>query len=137
MGYGLNNGDYGVYFNDSSKIILDPMKNDFYYFQKDIQNFYTMNNYPKEYNKKVILLNHFMNYLKDDKKLCVNEKSKIEKNKDETYIYIKKWMRTKNAIFFRLSNKIMQCIFKDKTEIIVSHQVKIVYYIDKKGEKHV
>ena len=44
-------------------------------------------------------------------------------------------MRTKNAIFFRLSNKIMQCIFKDKTEIIVSHQVKIVYYIDKKGEK--
>ena len=31
----------------------------------------------------------------------------------------------------------MQCIFNDKTEIILTLQIKIVYYLDKKGEKYV
>ena len=57
------------------------------------------------------------------------------KKKNEPYIYIKKWMRTKHEIFFTLSNKIMQCIFNDKTEIILSLQIKIFYYIDKEGKK--
>ena len=62
MGYKLSNGSYGVLFNDSTKIILDPNNFHFNYIQRgssgtedDVQylNFF---NYPKTINKKVILL---------------------------------------------------------------------------------
>ena len=34
-------------------------------------------------------------------------------------VYIKKWMRTREAIVFRLSNKITQVNFTDKSEILL------------------
>ncbi len=42
-------------------------------------------------------------------------------------------MKTKHAILFRLSNKIVQVSFLDQTEIILSSETKIVTYLDKKG----
>jgi polo-like kinase 1 len=62
MGYKLSNGSYGVLFNDSTKVILDPNHFHFDYIQKaggssedDVQH-YDFFNYPKSINKKVILL---------------------------------------------------------------------------------
>ena len=43
-------------------------------------------------------------------------------------------MKTKHAILFRLSNKIVQVSFLDQTEIILSSETKIVTYMDKKGQ---
>ena len=42
-------------------------------------------------------------------------------------------MKTKHAIMFRLSNKIVQVDFTDKTEIILSTKSKMVTYVNKKG----
>src|SRR5690606_6288011 len=50
-------------------------------------------------------------------------------------IFVKKWVRTKHAILFRLSNKIVQVCFMDRTEIILSAESKIVIYVNKHGEK--
>jgi len=50
-------------------------------------------------------------------------------------VYVKKWMKTRHAIMFRLSNKIVQVNFTDKTEIILSSENKLVTYVDKKGER--
>jgi len=44
-------------------------------------------------------------------------------------------MKTKHAIMFRLSNKIVQVNFTDKTEIILSSENKIVTYVNKKQER--
>jgi polo-like kinase 1 len=44
-------------------------------------------------------------------------------------------MKTKHAIMFRLSNKIVQVNFTDKTEIILSSEQKLVTYTNLKGEK--
>jgi polo-like kinase 1 len=44
-------------------------------------------------------------------------------------------MRTKHAIMFRLSNKIVQVDFQDKTQIILNSESKEVTYINKKAEK--
>ena len=44
-------------------------------------------------------------------------------------------MRTKHAIMFRLSNKIVQVCFQDHTEIILSSESRIVTYVNKKGER--
>ena len=44
-------------------------------------------------------------------------------------------MRTKYAIMFRLSNKIVQVNFLDHTEIILSSESRVVTYVNKKRER--
>jgi polo-like kinase 1 len=135
IGYELNNGTYGVFFNDSTKIILGQNGEEFCYFVKDNYNYYHINNYPKDnkdLNKKVILLNYFKKYFEEQNK---NKKNNIKKSENKPYIYVKKWMRTKSAIIFRLNNKIIQFIFNDKTEIILVYPEDSVYFINHKGEK--
>ena len=44
-------------------------------------------------------------------------------------------MRTRHAIMFRLSNKIVQVCFQDHTEIILSSESRIVTYVNKKAER--
>ena len=44
-------------------------------------------------------------------------------------------MKTRHAIMFRLSNKIVQVNFTDKTEVILSSENKLVTYVNKKGER--
>ena len=50
-------------------------------------------------------------------------------------IYITKWIKTKNALLFKLSNRIVQVDFQDKTQIILSAGRQIVHYKNKKGER--
>lgn len=69
VGYKLKNGSYGVLFNDSTKIVLDPSHFHFDYYQRshstseDRCETHTLFNYPQTINKKVILLQHFKSYL--------------------------------------------------------------------------
>ena len=44
-------------------------------------------------------------------------------------------MRTKHAIMFRLSNKIVQVNFQDHTEILLNSENRLVTYVNKKGER--
>lgn len=93
---------------------------------------YTLSEYPqeRELQKKVTLLQHFRNYLYSDA-----NKIDMSENKDSNFCYVKKWMKTKHAIMFRLSNKIVQVNFTDRTEIILSSEQKLVTYINLKGER--
>ena len=51
IGYLLNNGFYGVYFNDRSKIIFNSETNIFFYIEqkdnKEIITTFNMEDYPK------------------------------------------------------------------------------------------
>ena len=159
LGYLLSNGFSGVFFNDSSKIILNPATSQFNYIERrmtdkqEIISTHSMNDYPKELQKKVTLLHHFKNYLegdnntndqqtpsnnqeegenKDDKD---KDKEKDKEKKDKPFTYVKKWMRTRHAIMFRLSNKIVQVCFQDKTEIILSSESRVVTYANKRGDR--
>ena len=146
LGYLLSNGYSGVFFNDSSKIILNPENKQFYYIERrssdkqEIIKMHNLEDYPKELQKKVTLLNHFKNYLEGEnaanatKKEDGDDKEK-DRDKDKPYTYVKKWMRTRHAIMFRLSNKIIQVCFQDKTEIILSSESRVVTYANKKGER--
>ncbi len=74
LGYLLSNGATGVFFNDSTKIILDPRGHHFDYLERrpsdkqDIMTSHTLTEYPKELQKKVTLLQHFRSYLEGDTK---------------------------------------------------------------------
>jgi len=140
LGYLLSNGSSGVFFNDSTKIILDPHGQHFDYIEKkgtekiDVATSYTLNDYPKTLQKKVTLLQHFRSYLESDSTKTNTDQSDTKK-KLETAIYVKKWLKTKHAIMFRLSNKIVQVNFQDGTEIILSSESKVVTYVNKKAER--
>lgn len=49
--------------------------------------------------------------------------------------YVKKWMKNKHAIMFQLSNKIVQVVFFDKTEVVLSSKAHMVTYVDKKNQR--
>jgi len=139
MGYLLSNGATGVFFNDSTKIILDSRAMKFDYIQRqphdkqELVNTYTLTDFPKDLQKKVTLLQHFRSYLEGENKAAGTETE--EAAQCDTRIYVKKWMKTKHAVMFRLSNKVVQVNFTDKTEIILSSEKKLVTYVNKKGER--
>lgn len=79
LGFLLNTGSAGVYFNDSTKIVASPDGTVFQYSERrkkekgstssehSIQTHF-MSKYPSELQKKVTLLRHFRNYLVDQQK---------------------------------------------------------------------
>ncbi|MCQ2818294.1 MAG: CDC5/polo family serine/threonine-protein kinase [archaeon] len=142
MGYVLSNGHVGIYFNDSTKIIYKPMGLNFIYVERKpsekveiITTHLLSEDFQKDLQKKVILLQHFKQYLLDESRNEQQEKKESDNIDDKNFVYVKKWMRTKHAILFRLSNKIVQVCFLDQTEIILSSETKLVTYVNKKGER--
>jgi polo-like kinase 1 len=47
------------------------------------------------------------------------DKSKTE-GFPENLIYVRRWFRSKHAVIFRLSNKSVQVIFVDQSELLIS-----------------
>jgi len=65
LGYLLSNLATGVFFNDSTKIVIDPNGKVFYYYERkpvsatekqDVMATHSLTDYPKELSKKVTLL---------------------------------------------------------------------------------
>ena len=141
LGYLLSNHNVGIYFNDLSKIVCNPKGTNFLFVERNpndrielITPHFFNEDFNKEINKKVTLLNHFKKYLleEENENIQTNEKYNIN---EKNYVYVKKWMRTKQAILFRLSNKIIQVCFLDTTEIILKSDTKQITYINKKNER--
>lgn len=113
IGYLLNNRSYGVYFNDSTKMMAQT-EECFYYVERvnkeDVVKRYKFEDYPIELKKKVGLFNHFKGYLKDDE-----NKTNIVPVDNKNIVYIKRWFRSKHSVIFRMSNKTVQVIFIDQT----------------------
>ncbi len=67
IGYSLSNGSYGVYFNDSTKVVSFDDKT-FHYVEKigkeETITAYGFDGYPPAIKKKVSLYMHFRGYLK-------------------------------------------------------------------------
>ena len=143
FGYLLNNGHVGVYFNDSTIIIYKPNGTNFFYIKENtkekgiiVKEHKFKENFDEDLNKKIIILENFKAYLLEENKNSPIEKKEIEYLDIINYVYVKRWMRTKHAIFFRLNNKIMQFKFLDQTELIWHYDNKLVIYKDKKGRSY-
>jgi polo-like kinase 1 len=151
LGYLLSNGDLGVCFNDCSKIVLDARGQysrlllrcrKFEYTERrlpdkqDVTSLHTLATYPKEMQKKVTLLEHFRSYLQGDagSKRTIDSEP-IETPAHATHVHVKKWMRTDNAIMFRLSSKLLQVCFNDHTQILLNSHGRNVTYVTKAGER--
>jgi POLO box duplicated region len=152
LGFLLNDGCSGVYFNDSTKTALEPHGDTFQYIERkrneDVDNprrrgettveTHTLETYPDSLKKKVTLLKHFRNYLLQQQVYDGIEEypaeSSIQKRdviSTSDLVYVKKWVRTKHAILFSLSNRTIQVIFYDQTEILLTPDIDFLTYVDK------
>ncbi|KAL4513145.1 hypothetical protein ABPG72_017830 [Tetrahymena utriculariae] len=150
LGYLLSNQSAGVVFNDTTKFILDLKAQYFEYIYKkesdEITEKYPLTEFPQELQKKVTLLKHFSHYLMTEvnKRVCADNgqtqaalyyDSKFQMQPNQPLPYLKKWMQTRHAIIFHLSNKIVQVQFSDKTVILLNSTNKIISFMNKKGER--
>ena len=128
MGYTLSNGTVGVYFNDNSKMLKDATGKLVTYIERNSASreekvdTYVITEAPKEIQKKVLLLKHFAEYLEgtndsfqqDDENNPIAEATRNKQTRGNAaagIVVVKKWVRTKHAILFRLNNKVVQVCF--------------------------
>ena len=136
LGYILSNENVGAYFNDNTKMIYKPNGSNFIYIEKDEKHSSHMllDKFNQDMSKKVNILRNFKGFLfeesKDENKFNIFEGGINEMQ----FVYIKKFVRTKHAIFFRLSNLTVQISFYDNTEIILSKESQKMTYVNKKRE---
>jgi polo-like kinase 1 len=147
VGYFLSDGSCGVYFNDSTKIVQPSGGSKFEYVtrrvydQPEQKSTHIWSDYPQDLHKKATLLKHFHHYMyQNEQKEGVTSGTSSMQGTTEpgaTQLYVKKWMRSRHAILFQLSNKLVQVHFLvDETELLFSSRYQVVTYVDKKKEKH-
>ena len=148
LGYQLSNNNFGVYFNDTTKIIYDWRKDSYYYIgnneetksftEKDIEEIKE----PKDLNKKCKILKTFQEVLTRDKNatstISRNENYNDYERKDDGMndssvpVYVKKYYSyDKQSILIRLTNKDIQIYFLSGEIILLSKEEKEVTFIKK------
>lgn len=190
LGFLMNNGSSGVYFNDATKIIQSSDGMVFQYIERRKRDnnsssplkaehavqTHLISSYPIDLQKKVTLLKHFRNYLMEQQKSLSEHQTeevqsipmiadnsvsganpniksgissikysacgKIELVENSNWSYnnsyledeyelpfVKKWVRTKHAILFRLSNKTLQVLFFDKRLVFIVYEYAFLQFI--------
>ena len=93
-----------------------------------------LDKFNPDMSQKVNILRNFKGFLfeesKEENKFNIFEGGINEMQ----FVYIKKFVRTKHAILFRLSNLTVQISFYDNTEIILSKESQKLTYVNKKRE---
>jgi len=146
IGYVMNTGAVGVYFNDYTKILLHPDKRTVTYWGNRLSNQHrtgppkgervSVSQYSDWLRKKVTLIKHFADHFQADEKHTPKNKIglAIPAGKE---IYVKECLRTNSAIMFRLNTDSVQMNFKDSTELILHAGGRMVTYTEAKGARRV
>ncbi|KZT24843.1 Pkinase-domain-containing protein [Neolentinus lepideus HHB14362 ss-1] len=136
MGYALTDGTVGVYFNDSTSLVLSPDKHHFDYVMSRrqgtvyVRKYYTVNDYPEDLKSKVYLLKHFEGYIMSR---LFGEYDYVfeDTNRTKGMDFLQKFLRMKNVIVFKMSNDSLQFNFYDHSKMILSAHGLVVTHIDK------
>lgn len=121
--------------------LLVQLARRFYYVERrknnkqDVIASHNLADCPKELHKKIAILQHFKRNLETGSKRKHLEQTEIKEARESAFVYVKKWIRTQHAILFRLSNKIVQTVFEDRTEILLCSETREVTYLDKRGAR--
>ncbi|AAZ12695.1 polo-like protein kinase [Trypanosoma brucei brucei TREU927] len=162
--YRLSTGHTGVHFNDSTKMVWEPITNRVEYYMRvkevvargnanvlqarDQQHAFHMDMFPESLTKKVTLIKYFKSYLSRTRNSHTNVEvvrcspyvSEVTPSLSgphmiEDIVYVKRWLITPQAIIFRLSNKTIQVCFHDKAEVILSSESRVVTYTEPTGNR--
>uniref|UniRef100_A0A7S1QEX9 Serine/threonine-protein kinase PLK n=1 Tax=Neobodo designis TaxID=312471 RepID=A0A7S1QEX9_NEODS len=160
LSYRLSTGHTGVHYNDSTKMVWEPISNKAEYYARvketvngvvhatDELTPFAMDTAPESLNKKVTLIKYFKSYLSRSR----GRRDGVEvvacspfaapasalltdPHMTSDMIYVKRWMITQQAVIFRLSNKTIQVCFFDKTEVILMSEQRTVAFTDPSGRR--
>lgn len=160
LAYRMNSGHTGVHYNDSTKMVWEPVTNRVEYYARiketidgvvhaqDSRSSFHMDTFPENLNKKVTLIKYFKSYLSKAK----GKKDGVEVVSCTPYtataptlltephmvsdmVYVKRWLITPQAMIFRLSNRTIQVCFFDNVEVILSSESKIVSFTEASGRR--
>jgi len=137
FGYALCDESIGVVFNDLTKLLLLSDGTNIHYIDYEAQeHYYNMKVFPNTIEKKVKLLNYFMNYMKEHL-LKAGANMEIREGDELSRIpALKTWFRTSRAVVMHLTNGTLQInFFQDHTKVILCPLMGAVTYIDEK-RKH-
>lgn len=127
LAYLLSNSCTGVYFNDSSKIVLNPTSGEMEYVDRrnttDIPSRYTLKKYPEELRKKVTLLQHFSSQLLKDSSIASCTAA-------SPLLYVKRYLAVSDVMTFRLSNRSVQVTFSDSCRLLIESSSKTVIVLE-------
>ncbi|KAG9024096.1 Cell cycle serine/threonine-protein kinase cdc5/MSD2 [Tulasnella sp. JGI-2019a] len=138
MGYALTDGTIGVYFNDSTTLLMSPDKQNLEYISaRRSASVFVRKHYgtekgqhPEELNNKLYLLKHFEDYMLErlygQHDYCYDD---LERGSGLDFV--QKYFRMKNVIVFKLSHEVIQFNFYDHSKIILSNSGLAVTYLDK------
>lgn len=122
LSYRLNTTAIGVKFNDGTTLIGTSDGDSMDYIDKKWhRSCYQSGEYPRELTKKVRLLAYLALTDESDETVSMPVDQMLA-------VYVKKWVQTMHALFFRLSNKSLQVEFNDKTSIILTEHGKVVSF---------
>ena len=157
--YFINNTHIGICFNDFSNIIKSIPENinessEYLYYEKDGQPYAPLNdselsNYLKKEStsrdviKKFEIFKRIVEKHKKDfdkirqlKNVFIPINYNYNNNEGNNKIFfIKKFLISKNAVLFRLSNKLIQIFFTDDTEMSFSTETTKFLYINQDGKE--
>jgi polo-like kinase 1 len=162
--YFINNTHIGICFNDYSNILRHMNKDqneqdlantnnyDYIYLEKnaqssqnfdeiELENYLASKNTSKDIIKKFEIFKHIVNkHLKDfeevkKQKFINNSGNYMNDGVINKLFFVKKFLVSKNAILFRLSNKLIQIFFTDNSEITFSTETTDFIFKNKKGEE--
>lgn len=122
LGYQLSDASTGVYFNDSTSIILPNRCSHFTYVQSsDVTESHKVDIPPKELEKKVYLLRHFKGYMTThlNNSATTSSASPINTLRKRDNCYMTHYWRTKAGILFRLSDGTLQLNFTDHSKLMI------------------
>ncbi|KAK4048367.1 Cell cycle serine/threonine-protein kinase cdc5/MSD2 [Microbotryomycetes sp. JL221] len=131
--YSLTDGTAGLYFNDSTTMILSPDKVHFDYISNRKGNVYSRRHYtttthPEELSRKAYLLTYFEDYMATTLTRDVSW-TFVDENRTKNMDFLVKYYRMKNAIVFKLSNEVLQFNFYDHTKILLTERGQVITFI--------
>jgi cell cycle serine/threonine-protein kinase CDC5/MSD2 len=153
LGYQLSNGTVGVLLNDLGRLLLVPETQRVVFLERIAQSGavvthdMTMTQYPATMARKITLLRYFNNYMSENlvsggesvlnHLANLGRAGAVAESDGSVLPHIKAWLRTKDAIVFRLSCSSVQLNFVDHSKLVISVMQDAVMYINKAGDSQV
>lgn len=139
LGYQLSDGSVGVLFNDSTKMVLSADQQKIESIERSaaghVVTHLTLTDFPAGLTKKVTLLKYFQSYMNKNLLNGGNgSPTPAEQKQKDDMMHVKKWIRTSQAIVFRLSQGVIQINFFDHAKLIFNAPLGLVTFIDKSRE---
>jgi len=132
VGYCLNNGCVGVWFNDNTRILLHPDKKTVTYMGSTTRKWrsepletFEKTKHPPELKKKITLVEHF-NYHLEDKKRAPG--AKLAEGK---IVLVVEALKTNECMMFVLNNETIQVNFSDYSELCYDLRSEFMTFTDK------